>query len=450
MHYFRHLLSGIVLAALLAQPATAQVFNKDYEFSLESEIETLSSEVSVRVPFDGSFITVGSQRTVNNQFYALLMRVDSHGNLIWARSYGDSASNDRGHSLTLSHDGKDVLFTGTAGGDLWIVRVDVNFGNVLWSHVYGDPSSREEGKVIRAVDDNFGEGYLVAGTIPAGADQALYMIRIDEDGIPQYQQRYDGASVSEYIVQPTAMLGDHEDILLTGIHTRDGDQPELFVLPLRSSTGIHQDMVHYEQSSSGGSAHRSPMLAPAEDGFMAAYSVTAMGSATPRIAALRIDSNLDPLWERRYTATGVSSGPFQDASWGVSIHPSEKGYALGVGLGDRIFSGLLFIADDGTPLSLHHYVDEGFTKPWVAMGDTVAPMAADEGGFLLKNHMPLGVRLTRVDPGGFAPCEEPPPVSDQEFELTRRETEYVRYDWGDVAEQPIKAIDLKVSETKCP
>jgi hypothetical protein len=131
---------------------------------------------------DGGYVLIGGN---GREIYVI--KLDSNGNVLWARAIGgvfngwfDSNSSS---SIIESSDGGYVLVGVTCWGACWrgyvyVVKLDSN-GNVLWARAIAGISSDGHYSIIESSDG----GYLVAGSIfdeEGFAD--IYIVKLDSNG----------------------------------------------------------------------------------------------------------------------------------------------------------------------------------------------------------------------------------------------------------------------------
>lgn len=105
--------------------------------------------------YDGD-ITDHHMVGVNNEVDAWLVRLDSNGNKIWAKSYGGTNA-DEGSSivqagnnyyLACTAKSTDGDVTGNHGGtDFWVVKINGN-GNIIWQKSLGGSNAEEAFTII--------------------------------------------------------------------------------------------------------------------------------------------------------------------------------------------------------------------------------------------------------------------------------------------------------------
>lgn len=134
---------------------------------------------------DGGFLITGDTRSygLGGSQDIYLIKTDSSGNVEWAKAFGGIGS-EVGYGVILSNDGKYVVegYTnsfGFGGYDGFLMKVDTN-GSLEWFHTYGGYTSDYIYDVILAPDFGFAlTGRRSSNTI--GGDD-VYLIKTDENG----------------------------------------------------------------------------------------------------------------------------------------------------------------------------------------------------------------------------------------------------------------------------
>jgi len=136
---------------------------------------------SVEQTSDGGYIITGSYQTASMESRLYLIKTDGYGDAIWSKTIeiNDYAA---GESVHETADGGFIV-TGlaihsTTSHDVLLVKTDIN-GDTLWTATYGDTGSEWGYSVQQTVD----EGYIVAGmTNSFGADSIdVYLIKLETD-----------------------------------------------------------------------------------------------------------------------------------------------------------------------------------------------------------------------------------------------------------------------------
>lgn len=146
---------------------------------------------AVKETSDGGFIVAGKIDLLNeNGTDASLFKLDSMGNLIWQKTYGDYGF-DLFSDLQITSDGK-IIVTGRTGamknnqGMSWILKLDGS-GNIIWQKVEnGDPVHL----TYNAIEETSDGGFIVVGDTDPESEQGtdVLVLKLDGDGnIPDCQ-----------------------------------------------------------------------------------------------------------------------------------------------------------------------------------------------------------------------------------------------------------------------
>jgi hypothetical protein len=129
----------------------AKIYGTLYEDRLRNIIETP----------DGGFLITGADGNLSTNFDMFALKIDSVGTMLWSYNY-DFTFRDFGGSCASTTDGNFVI-----GGyivypsydiDAVVFKIDTT-GNILWSKVYGDTNSQ----IILSVQQLFDGGLLITG-----------------------------------------------------------------------------------------------------------------------------------------------------------------------------------------------------------------------------------------------------------------------------------------------
>jgi len=120
-----------------------------------------------------------------------LVKTDSYGNMEWNRTYSDSPSNYCS-DLVETNDGGYLLAGGTGRylveANMWIIKTDEQ-GNIEWDQRYGGREHAGAKSVVKTSDG----GYAIAGYL----SQDFWLIKIDVSGNIEWNQTYSKSGVEE-------------------------------------------------------------------------------------------------------------------------------------------------------------------------------------------------------------------------------------------------------------
>ncbi|MEK7224612.1 MAG: hypothetical protein AAB221_02900, partial [Bacteroidota bacterium] len=135
----------------------------------------------VKETADGGIIVSGQYAGATFDFY--LLKTDASGNLLWGKEIGGATAED-GYFVIQSNDGGYVV-TGYAdnivstGNDASLLKVDGS-GNLLWANTYGGSASDKGQYVIPTSDEGFSIGGWI-NSFGAGVSDA-YLIKTNSSG----------------------------------------------------------------------------------------------------------------------------------------------------------------------------------------------------------------------------------------------------------------------------
>jgi hypothetical protein len=144
----------------------------------------------VKQTYDGGYIIAGSTSSFGAGLSdILLLKVDSLGNPLWAKTFG-GANIDRGYSLDITNDSGFVIcgFTnnfGSGGYDIYLIRTD-SLGNASWTKTYGG-NDWDFGFSIKQTPDG---GFIIAGDSYSGVSgyRNPEIIKTDNAGNLQWKK----------------------------------------------------------------------------------------------------------------------------------------------------------------------------------------------------------------------------------------------------------------------
>ncbi len=149
---------------------------------------------SIQATSDGGYILFGSTTSFSaGRSDMYLVKTDNKGDMLWSKTYGGSGT-EKGRFVQQSADGGYMLFgltdsTGAGGLDMYLIKTD-SHGNELWAKTYGG-SGYDGGYSFEQTTDG---GYILLGTTSSFTNSKanVYLVKTDADGNELWRKTYGG------------------------------------------------------------------------------------------------------------------------------------------------------------------------------------------------------------------------------------------------------------------
>ena len=166
---------------------TDSIGNLIWEREINIQDNDFGSDIDLT--FDGGYIICGYCGLMSYPYYrdCLLIKTDSLGNMLWARTYGGNY-NDKFYSIRQCPDGGFIMtgFTSDTvyNSDVYLVKTD-SAGNIEWERTYGENYYDSIGSQVIITDDG---GFIIVGTTKLSniADTDVFLIKTDSFGNEQW------------------------------------------------------------------------------------------------------------------------------------------------------------------------------------------------------------------------------------------------------------------------
>ncbi len=140
---------------------------------------------SVQQTTDAGYIILGTTNSFDSSYSKIyLVKIDSSGNEIWSKRFGEDNYNSKGKSVEQTKDGGYILL-GTAKGDsqfmswdvddIYLVKTDPD-GNKLWSKKFGS----DDWETSESVQQTSDGGYILCGG--TARESTCYIVKTNSEG----------------------------------------------------------------------------------------------------------------------------------------------------------------------------------------------------------------------------------------------------------------------------
>ena len=189
---------------------------------------------------DGHFIIVGVTNSPgishgNDDIW--LQKIDGQGNTIWRNAYGES-NHEVGYDVVELPDGGFLVlgyknFYDVSGKDIYLIRTD-SVGTIVWAKTYG--SSMVFDEIGYSIHEAYPSGYLICASTNS-RDNGWFdpqVIKIDYDGNMQWSAIYNGSgrSHTRWVATPTYDGGAAIIGTTTYYHTNEGDNEDIYLIKI--------------------------------------------------------------------------------------------------------------------------------------------------------------------------------------------------------------------------
>ncbi len=268
---------------------------------------------------DGGYILVGEKKSYGDGNYDfLVVKLNSDGSVSWAKIYGGQGL-DSGNSILETSDGGYMVAgssTSYEGGnqDILLVRIDSS-GNVLWAKTYGGVYSEDIYSLIQTSDG----GFAIAGDTNSvsygGLNYDFLILRLDASGHLLWNKVY-GGSYIDYAYSITETTDGH--FLVAGITTSFGTGYEDFLVLKLNSDGT----LSWAKAYGGESGDVAYSIIENSDGnYVVVGRTWSFGNGGKDFLIIKTNANGDISWAKTY------GGSEDDVPYFL-IETSEGGYAV--------------------------------------------------------------------------------------------------------------------------
>lgn len=226
---------------------------------------------AIKKTSDGNYILAGGASDTINGTKAMLVKIGSAGNLMWANRYGSpGTSKEYAFDIVESNDGGYVavgytISYGAGNTDMYVVKTDVA-GNLLWTKAYGGAQA-EVGYAISKVNNE--NSFLISGYSNSYSSNYYSegaLLKIDSTGNLLWSKMYNESSTQILTMHGMVQSADNSIAMLGMLQDiNTGDYKYCLVRTDAAGNVVSSKKYGYAQWNEGVKIRETPFL-----GFMLA------------------------------------------------------------------------------------------------------------------------------------------------------------------------------------
>jgi len=327
---------------------------------------------SIRQTSDGGYIMAGyTNSTYSGNYQALVLKLDSSGNINWQKTYGGISAASAEGILELQDGSYIVAGATTSFGmgntDLWILRLGYT-GNIIWQRTYGGQGHDGARSIQQTSDGNI----IVGASYSTSADgnRVPWILKLDLDGNIIWQRLY--YFIGSGGIRSVRQTSDG-GYITTGQKWRDESWSDVWVLKLNAAGDIVFQKAYGDIYSDAGYSIMQTM----DGGYIIdARSESYKGSYDEDIWLVKIDPSGNIIWQKSYYTF------WRDISFSMDI--AKDGSYIIAGTSSGIVNSIydyvwvFKVREDGTMDSTCDFIYDTHVIPYdtdaIAMDMTVVPL----------------------------------------------------------------------------
>jgi len=254
----------------------------------------------------------------------LLIKTDSDGNQIWARTYGKQAQ-EIALAVSGTNDGGFIMtgYSNSFGSDkILVVKTDCN-GEIEWRKTYAWVSSGWGYDIIQTTDG----GFIITGriyTVIPNNTTDLCLIKIDETGNAQWSKIYGDEHINfgKKVIQTT----DGGYLVIGLAYFENGGPPDIYLIKT-DNNGTSE----WSNTYGGDGWDFGNFVAEKDDGYLVGGHGYLQAYGETDIIFMFLDLNGTIIWSKVYGGTG--------SEWGEDIILNDNGSVTIIGLTNSTGNG---------------------------------------------------------------------------------------------------------------
>jgi hypothetical protein len=279
---------------------------------------------------DGGYILSGFSLPPGDSFGDIyLVKTNDHGDVQWTKRYA-GANDHWGYAAFQTSDLGYIVsgssYTPGNPSHVYLIKTD-SLGDSLWARTYGAPDSVAAGWAHQDADG----GYHVIGGISGWSDTTLYdvlQIKTDSSGVPLWAKTYGAPTHGEFGFwgQPTSDGG----YIISGTTDPFRTASDVYIIKTNASGDTEWTRTYGGPGDDWGIGIRLTL----DGGYIVTGFTSSFGAGGMDVWLLKLNASGDTLWTRTFGGTGNDFGWVVDRTTDGGYVVGGTTYSFGAGAGD--------------------------------------------------------------------------------------------------------------------
>lgn len=278
-----------MLIIMFTNSVSSQVFEKTFDGLLKDYGR------SVLQTADNGYVIFGYTESFGAGLQdILIVKTNSSGDIQWVKTHGGAMDEGSGGNILQLASGEFIVCAGTesygAGSrDICLIKLDTS-GDTLWTRTYGNSNYDYPSTVLQTAD----EGFIICG-ITFSSPTNLYMIKVDSNGNLLWNKTY--IELDGDVTNSIDALADG-GFIVTGFTFSGGVTNYLLKIDLLGSVVWHKAFLGI--SGNGYKIH-----VTSDNGYIITGNTNGFGAGESDMYLIKTDVFGDTMWTRTFGGTGM-------------------------------------------------------------------------------------------------------------------------------------------------
>jgi hypothetical protein len=301
-----YILFFTLILAVTADAWSPPVENWSTSFAGRYPEDNYNVGYSLQHTGDGNYILIGEMGRQKGTSDIWLMNLDPAGAVLWEKTFGSQATDDKGYEVAVTGDGGFVLAgntrnVNTPSLDVILIRTDKD-GGTLWERTYRKGELNNLSSMKTTADG----GYIFAGA----TDDQAWIVKLDETGVVLWENVYD------YYVRASDVIQTGDGGYLVGIIRKD----RFYLVQKLDGSGTVQWETRLNQKQVSAPLTDATLLQAEDNGYLVSLNSAIDSRLYPYL--VKLDERGGIVWEKQVGTEQVYSRST------ALVQTSDGGYVL--------------------------------------------------------------------------------------------------------------------------